>query len=155
MLPLKLVVISSKAAIAASFAVTSRIATLLARFKGRGENRQQVLPDSVHITRSPRYAIEDDQFHFTVGRGLGSVCVVEIPCRDRQDIWGGSYKRSLERQPKGRVVDARWLRSYKVLDPTTCQYRLEIPHSAGRKVCHPPEIKVYSFSRLIENGAGW
>jgi hypothetical protein len=37
----------------------------------------------------------------------------------------------------------------------TCQYRLKIPHSAGRKGCHPPEKMVYSFSRLIENGTGW
>jgi hypothetical protein len=36
-----------------------------------------------------------------------------------------------------------------------CQYRLKIPHSAGRKGCHPPEKMVYSFSRLIENGTGW
>jgi hypothetical protein len=36
-----------------------------------------------------------------------------------------------------------------------CQYRLKIPHSAGRKVCHPPEKMVESFSRLIENETGW
>ncbi len=36
-----------------------------------------------------------------------------------------------------------------------CQYRLKIPHSAGRKVRHRPEMKVYSFSRLVENETGW
>jgi hypothetical protein len=33
---------------------------------------------------------------------------------------------------------------------------LKIPHSAGRKVCHPPEKMVESFSRLVEkNETGW
>jgi hypothetical protein len=36
-----------------------------------------------------------------------------------------------------------------------CQYRLKITHSAGRKMYHPPEKMVYSFSRLIENKTGW
>jgi len=36
-----------------------------------------------------------------------------------------------------------------------CQYRLKIPHSAGRKSCHPPEKMVESFSRLVENETGW
>ena len=36
-----------------------------------------------------------------------------------------------------------------------CQYRLKIPHSAGRKGCHPPEKMVESFSRLVENETGW
>jgi hypothetical protein len=36
-----------------------------------------------------------------------------------------------------------------------CQYRLKIPHSADRKSCHPPEKMVESFSRLVENEAGW
>ena|SRR6185312_6335083 len=36
-----------------------------------------------------------------------------------------------------------------------CQYRLKIPHSAGRKIHHRPEIVVYKFSRSTENGTGW
>jgi hypothetical protein len=36
-----------------------------------------------------------------------------------------------------------------------CQYRLKITHSAGRKMRHPPEKMVYSFSRLTENRTGW
>jgi hypothetical protein len=36
-----------------------------------------------------------------------------------------------------------------------CQYRLKIPHSAGRKSCHPPEKMVEGFSRLVENETGW
>jgi uncharacterized protein (DUF433 family) len=41
------------------------------------------------------------------------------------------------------------------LDTYLCQYRLKIPHSAGRKGCHPPEKMVESFSRLVENETGW
>jgi len=36
-----------------------------------------------------------------------------------------------------------------------CQYRLKIPHCTGRKIPHLPEMMVYSFSRLVENGTGW
>ena len=36
-----------------------------------------------------------------------------------------------------------------------CQYRLKIPHSAGRKVVHFQAEAVYSFSRRVENGTGW
>jgi hypothetical protein len=32
---------------------------------------------------------------------------------------------------------------------------LKIPHCTGRKFPHPPEMMVYSFSRLVENGTGW
>jgi hypothetical protein len=36
-----------------------------------------------------------------------------------------------------------------------CQYRLKIPHSAGRKIPHSLAEMVYSFSRLVENETGW
>jgi hypothetical protein len=36
-----------------------------------------------------------------------------------------------------------------------CQYRLKIGHSADRKMYHPPEKMVYSFSRLVKNRTGW
>jgi hypothetical protein len=40
-------------------------------------------------------------------------------------------------------------------EPRECQYRLKIPHCTGRKFPHPPELMVYRFSRLVENGTGW
>jgi hypothetical protein len=40
-------------------------------------------------------------------------------------------------------------------DVLSCQYRLKIAHSAGRKVVHLAEMKVCSFSRRVENGTGW
>ena len=36
-----------------------------------------------------------------------------------------------------------------------CLFRLKIPHCTGRKFPHPPELMVYRFSRLVENGTGW
>jgi hypothetical protein len=32
---------------------------------------------------------------------------------------------------------------------------LKIPRCTGRKIPHPAEKMVYSFSRLIENETGW
>jgi hypothetical protein len=60
------------------------------------------------------------------------------------------------------VVNSNLTRSTKTKPNKTltyenvcCQYRLKIPHSAGRKGCHPPEKMVESFSRLVENETGW
>jgi len=52
-----------------------------------------------------------------------------------------------EKSPQKRPVNAEEI--------SKCQYRLKIPHSADRKIPHPPEKMVYSFSRLVENGTGW
>jgi len=47
-----------------------------------------------------------------------------------------------------------WLQLFSCLRPDW-QYRLKIPHSAGRKTGHHAEKMVYSFSRLVENRTGW
>jgi hypothetical protein len=60
--------------------------------------------------------------------------------------WG---RRSVKLDKTGKGI------GFSLGETHRCQYRLKIPHSAGRKVCHPPEKMVESFSRLVENETGW
>lgn len=65
----------------------------------------------------------------------------------------GEIERCIADVREGRVYTFKNITT--MLHCSKCQYRLKIPHSAGRKVCHPPEKMVESFSRLIENETGW
>lgn len=86
---------------------------------------------------------------------------IEIPAgiNGRSSTWGAadylSAKYTSAEHDSETVLDYMNARHFSGAQGRFCQYRLKIPHSAGRKVVHLAEMKVYSFSRRVENGTGW
>ena len=66
-----------------------------------------------------------------------------------------AFWENLRNNPRKAITASSVIAGLVAVFVIFCQYRLKIPHSAGRKVCHPPEKMVESFSRLVENETGW